>query len=157
ANPPTDRRAPEARHPEGFCVLGSSTAGVRSGPGRFIVAAPGADTSPVTWWSGISPRRRLFLAIAVAGIAVTAFISSLAFRADAGRTDARDDAARAQVVGALRVLGEGIQNRVDDAANLFNASDAVDLDEFRVFTEPMVGSSGLNGMSWFVHVAPHQR
>jgi len=124
---------------------------------RLIASAAPADTGLVRWWSGGSPRRRLFLTIAVVGLAVTAVVSWLAFRADAGREAARDDEARAQVVGALRLLGQGVQNRVHDVANLFNASDSVDAGEFTTFTSDMIGPDGANGMSWYVRVPGDQR
>ncbi len=108
-------------------------------------------------WRGISHRRRLFLAAAAVGVAVTALMAVLAYRADQSRERARDNEARAQVLGALRVLGQGLQNRVDDVANLFNASQFVAPDEFSVFTGPMVGPHRANGMTWFVNVPAADR
>ncbi|MDA0173354.1 EAL domain-containing protein [Solirubrobacter taibaiensis] len=95
-------------------------------------------------------RSRLTAFAALFGLALTALVSLLAFRADAAQEQARDTKARAQAVGALQMLTSGIENRLLDVRGLFVASDAVNEREFHAFTQPMIETG--NAFYWLEKV-----
>src|SRR3954451_2084586 len=101
--------------------------------------------------------RRALWTTALIGVLVLTGVTAIAFRADAARDNARDRETRAQVVGALQVITQGLDDRATDVAGLFRASRSVQQEEFRRFTGPIVNRTRANGVAWLQHVTRAQR
>ena len=96
--------------------------------------------------------RRALWTTALIGVLLVAVATALAFRADAARDNARDRETRAEVVGDLQVITQGLATRAMDVAGLFRASHTVDGGEFRRFTAPLVDRKRASGLAWLQHV-----
>lgn len=90
-------------------------------------------------------------------VVVTAVVATLGFKADRDARAEREATAIGHAKQAVRTLSSDIENRVQDMAGLFEASQSVTQREFRVFAEPVLKSSKASNLVYASVIPDRQR